>query len=83
MAMLGIPMFFLSLYVSQQLNALASVAFILFSMLPYSYFYMVAYRLYGMADRSNGRWKFYLAVVAIQLAVIAGLVALRRSGAAA
>ncbi|HEY9131974.1 MAG TPA: hypothetical protein VIM98_09485 [Dyella sp.] len=78
MLLLGIPTFLLVWYVSLRLSLLANVVFMLFSMVPYSYFYMVAYRLSGMADRPVGRWKFYLTVLATQLIVIAGLVLLGR-----
>jgi hypothetical protein len=83
MLLLGVPTLLLGWYVSLRLSVWASLAFISFSMLPYSYFYTVAYRLCGIAEKPDGRWKFYLAVFAVQVVVIAGLVALRSSEAAA
>ena len=72
MLLIGIPTFIALLGVAQGMGSLAYIAFFFIAMVPYSYFYSIAYREFAVATKPGRKARFYVAAIAIQLVVIAG-----------
>jgi|GEM_PF-1516454 len=70
MLLLGIPWFVTTLICAQSLSAIWFVLFAFVALLPYSYFYVLAYtNVQANIGRPPG-WRFYLGSVVVQLLVI-------------
>jgi len=70
MLLLGTPWFVTTLICAQSLSSIWFVLFAFVSLLPYSYFYVLAYtNVQANIGRPPG-WRFYLGSVVVQLLVI-------------
>ncbi|WP_241762689.1 hypothetical protein, partial [Dyella ginsengisoli] len=70
MLLLGIPWFVTTLICTQSLSSVWLILFAFVALLPYSYFYVLAYtNVQANIGRPPG-WRFYLGSVVVQLLVI-------------
>ncbi|TAL71795.1 MAG: hypothetical protein EPN56_11205 [Rhodanobacter sp.] len=70
MLLLGIPWLVTTLLCFQSFSPIWYVLFALVALLPYSYFYVLAYNNVQAKVRRQPGWRFYLGVVVVQLLVI-------------
>ena len=70
MLLLGLPWFITTLVCAQRLSSIWYVLFAFVALLPYSYFYVLAYtNVQAKIGRPPG-WRFYLGAVVAQVLVI-------------
>lgn len=74
MQLLGTPMLLVVLGCCMRLSTLWSILFVFVALIPYSYFYSMAYMLITARRGSQPGWQFYGGVLLVQFVVIAGLV---------
>ena len=70
MLLLGIPWIVTTLICAQSLTPIWFVLFALVALLPYSYFYVLAYTNVQAKTGQLPGWRFYLGSIAVQLLVI-------------
>jgi hypothetical protein len=70
MLLLGIPWFVTTLFCAQNFSPIWYVLFAFVALLPYSYFYVLAYTNIQAKIGQPPGWRFYLGAVAVQLLVI-------------
>lgn len=75
MRLLGIPSLIVVLVSAITMDALWSILFLFFALIPYSFFYTKAYAVVAARSSSSPGWRFYTGVVLVQLVFIAVLVA--------
>ena len=70
MLLLGIPWFVTTLICAQSLSSIWFVLFAFVALLPYSYFYVLAYTNFQANIGRPPGWRFYVGSVVAQLLVI-------------